>query len=271
MASSISRTKYACRALSGRVRFLRQYAVHRRLTAARWFLAARATGRNRTVAPTRGSNDVSPDIMKPYTYIRDGAEIYRRSFAIIRSEADLSRFGPDEEPVAVRVIHACGQVAAAGDLVFSPGAASAGRMALKAGKPILCDAQMVAHGITRKRLPMANPVICTLSDATVPELSSSIGNTRAAAAVHLWRDHIDRSVVVIGNAPTALFHLLELLDGGWPRPALVIGMPVGFVGAKESKEALMEYGGVPYIVARGRRGGSAMASAAVNALASAAE
>ena len=209
--------------------------------------------------------------MKQYTYIRDGSDIYRRSFSMIREEANLARFAPDEEGVAVRVIHACGQVEAADDLVFSSAAAAAGRIALQGGSPILCDAQMVAHGITRSRLPKANAVICTLGDPSVADLSRRIRNTRSAAALQLWREHIGGSVAVFGNAPTALFRLLELIDEGWPWPALVIGMPVGFVGAKEAKDALIEDGRLPFIVVRGRRGGSAMASAAVNALAGAAE
>ncbi len=209
--------------------------------------------------------------MSRFSYSRDGAEIYRRSFSIIRAEAELDRFTAEEEPVAVRIIHACGLVETAADLAFGEGAAAAGRAALQAGAPILCDAQMVAHGVTRARLPADNSVICTLSDPAVPDLARRLGNTRSAAAMELWRDRLAGSVVAIGNAPTALFRLLELLDEGCPPPALVIGMPVGFVGAAESKEALMDDGRVPYLVARGRRGGSAMASAAINALASRAE
>lgn len=209
--------------------------------------------------------------MSRFSYLRDGAEIYRRSFSIIRAESELGRFTPEEEPVAVRIIHACGLVEAAADLAFAEGAVAAGRAALRAGAPILCDAQMVAHGVTRARLPSDNAVICTLSDPAVPELGRRMENTRSAAAMELWRDRLGGSVVAIGNAPTALFRLLELLDEGCPAPALVIGMPVGFVGAAESKEALMADGRVPYLVARGRRGGSAMASAAINALASRAE
>ena len=208
--------------------------------------------------------------MTNYDYIRDGAEIYRRSFAIIRAEADLARFDADEEPVAVRIIHACGQVEAAADLAFSPKAARAARAALESGAPILCDSQMVASGITRARLPSNNKVICTLSDPRVPALAAELGNTRSAAAVELWRETIEGSLVVIGNAPTVLFHLLDRMEAGWPLPAAVIGMPVGFVGAAESKDALMAYGRLPFLVIRGRRGGSAMAAATVNALASAA-
>jgi precorrin-8X/cobalt-precorrin-8 methylmutase len=206
-----------------------------------------------------------------YSYIRDGAQIYQRSFAIIRAESDLSRFTAEEEPIAVRVIHACGQVEAAADLVFSQDLAIAAKRALGAGAPILCDSRMVADGVTRARLPADNPVICTLNDPAVAEIAARIGNTRSAAALDLWREKLADSLVVIGNAPTALFRLLELLDEGWPSPAAIIGMPVGFVGAAESKEALIAYQRVPYLVARGRRGGSAMAAAAVNALASAKE
>ncbi|KRW65354.1 precorrin isomerase [Pseudomonas sp. TTU2014-105ASC] len=201
-------------------------------------------------------------------YIRDGQEIYRRSFATIRAEADLSAIPADMEKLAVRVIHACGMVDIVSELAFSPGAGAAGRAALHAGAPILCDARMVAEGITRPRLPKNNPVICTLHDDGVPDLAQALGNTRSAAALEHWREHLESSVVVIGNAPTALFYLLEMLDAGAPKPALIIGMPVGFIGAAESKEALAaDSRGVPYVVVRGRRGGSAMAVAAVNALA----
>ncbi len=203
-----------------------------------------------------------------YAYVRDGAEIYRRSFAIIRAEADLARFPPEEEKIAVRIIHACGLVEAAADICFAPGAVARAKAALAAGAPLLCDSSMVANGITRARLPANNEVICTLRDASVPALAEKIGNTRTAAAMELWRDRIAGSVVVIGNAPTAAFRLLELLDAGWPAPAAVIGMPVGFVGAAESKEALMADARVPFLIVRGRRGGSAMAAATVNALAS---
>jgi precorrin-8X/cobalt-precorrin-8 methylmutase len=204
-------------------------------------------------------------------YIRDGAEIYRRSFAIIRQEADLARFTPDEERVAVRIIHACGIVAVAADLAFAPGAVAAGIAALAAGAPVLCDAKMVANGITRARLPHGNAVICTLDAPTVPALAAELRTTRTAAAMELWRDHLRGAVVAIGNAPTALFRLLELLDAGAPLPACVVGMPVGFVGAAEAKEALVADGRVPYLVVRGRMGGSAMAAATINALASATE
>jgi precorrin-8X/cobalt-precorrin-8 methylmutase len=201
-------------------------------------------------------------------YIRDGAEIYRRSFSIIRQEADLARFTPEEEWVAVRIVHACGMVEAAADIVFAPGAVLAGISALRAGAPVLCDSKMVLNGITRARLPGANEVSCTLDAPVVPALAARLGTTRTAAAMELWRDRLGGAVVAIGNAPTALFRLLELLDEGAPRPACVIGMPVGFVGAAESKEALIADGRVPFLCVRGRKGGSAMTAATVNALAS---
>lgn len=204
-------------------------------------------------------------------YIRDGAAIYARSFAIIRAEADLARFSAEEERVAVRIIHACGMVEIARDIIMSPSFAQSAASALAAGAPILCDSMMVADGITRARLSAKNPVICTLRDPRVPEIAAEIGNTRTAAAMELWKPHLAGSVVVVGNAPTALFRLLELLDAGAPKPAAVIGMPVGFVGAIESKEALAADGRVPFAIVRGRKGGSAMAAAAVNALASEAE
>jgi precorrin-8X/cobalt-precorrin-8 methylmutase len=207
----------------------------------------------------------------PHNYVRDGAEIYRRSFAIIRCEADLARFTKEEERVAVRLIHACGIVEVAADIEFSYGAVVAGIAALSAGATILCDAKMVVHGVTRARLPQENKVICTLDEAIVPELAARLGTTRTAAALELWRDKLDGSVVAIGNAPTALFRLLELLNQGVAPPACIIGMPVGFVGAAESKEALIDYGRVPYLCVRGRKGGSAMTAAAINALASARE
>lgn len=204
-----------------------------------------------------------------YDYIRDGAAIYRQSFATIRAEADLSAIPDDLKPVAVRVIHACGMVDAAQDLLFSANVGAAARAALRAGAPILCDSEMVAHGVTRARLPADNAVVCTLRDPAVPDLAKSIGNTRSAAALDLWGDRLGGSVVAIGNAPTALFYLLEMLAAGAPKPAAILGFPVGFVGAMESKEALAENPfGVPYLAIRGRRGGSAMAAAAVNALAS---
>ncbi len=201
-------------------------------------------------------------------YERDGNAIYARSFAIIRAEADLGRFAADEAEVAVRMIHACGMVEAAAAFAFAPGFVAAGRQALRAGAPILCDAAMVADGITRARLPAYNEVICTLRDPTVQALSEQLGTTRSAAALELWRERLEGAVVAIGNAPTALFHLIERLQAGWPKPAAIVGMPVGFVGAAESKAALVEAGlGIPYAVVHGRLGGSAMTAAAVNALA----
>jgi precorrin-8X/cobalt-precorrin-8 methylmutase len=201
-----------------------------------------------------------------HTYVRDGAEIYRRSFATIRAEADLSRLPADIVPVAVRMIHACGQVDLVDDLAFSPGVVAAGRAALRNGAPILCDAQMVASGITRARLPAGNDVVCTLRDPRVPALAAERGTTRSAAALELWRDRLDGAVVAIGNAPTALFHLLDMLDAGAPRPAAVVGIPVGFIGAAESKDALAATD-LEFLVVRGRRGGSAITAAALNALA----
>jgi len=201
-------------------------------------------------------------------YIRDGQAIYRASFATIRAEADLSAIPADLEKLAVRVIHACGMTDVIDDLVFSPGAGTAGRLALSRGAPILCDARMVAEGITRARLPADNRVICTLNDPSVPERARALGNTRSAAALELWQPDLEGSIVVIGNAPTALFHLLDMLDAGAPKPALILGFPVGFIGAAESKALLAaDSRGVPFVALRGRRGGSAMAAAAVNALA----
>jgi precorrin-8X/cobalt-precorrin-8 methylmutase len=205
---------------------------------------------------------------EPRAYIRDGAEIYRRSFGIIRAEADLVRFSEVEERVAVRIIHACGMTDIARDIAMSPGFAERARQALRGGAPILCDSKMVANGITRGRLPAGNDVVCTLDDPAVPEIARRIGNTRTAAAMELWRDRVAGAVVAIGNAPTALFRLLEMLDEGAAPPAAVIGLPVGFVGALESKEAIAADGRVPFLIVRGRKGGSAMAVAAVNALAS---
>jgi precorrin-8X/cobalt-precorrin-8 methylmutase len=203
-----------------------------------------------------------------HAYLRDGTAIYQRSFAIIRAEADLSAFSAEEAEVAVRMIHACGQVEAARHIVFGHGLVAAARGALAAGAPILCDAEMVAHGITRARLPADNEVVCTLRDARVPALAEKLGTTRSAAALELWGDKLAGGVVAIGNAPTALFRLLELIAAGAPRPAAILGIPVGFVGAAESKEALAaDRHGVPYLIVRGRIGGSAMTAAAVNALA----
>jgi precorrin-8X/cobalt-precorrin-8 methylmutase len=201
-------------------------------------------------------------------HIRDGGEIYRRSFAIIRAEADLSRFTLAEERTAVRIIHACGMVEVARDIVFHPGFTMAASQALKTGAPILCDSQMVANGITRARLPAGNEIVCTLGRPEVPALAAQLNNSRTAAAMEFWEPHLKGSVVVIGNAPTALFRLLAMLDEGKDRPAAIIGMPVGFVGAAESKEALLEDGRVPYAIVRGRKGGSAMAAATLNAVAS---
>jgi precorrin-8X/cobalt-precorrin-8 methylmutase len=201
-------------------------------------------------------------------YVRDGAAIYRQSFAIIRAEADLSRFSDAEADVAVRMIHACGVVETAKNIVFSNGVVTAAREALHAGAAILCDSEMVSHGITRARLPAGNAVICTLRDPTVPALAEKRGTTRSAAAMELWLDRLEGAVVAIGNAPTSLFRLLEMLDGGASRPAAILGVPVGFVGAAESKEALIANSrGIPFIAVRGRVGGSAMTAAAVNGLA----
>jgi precorrin-8X/cobalt-precorrin-8 methylmutase len=202
------------------------------------------------------------------SYLRDGAEIYRKSFAIIRAEADLSRFSEAEADVAVRMLHACGLVEMARNIVFAEGVIGAARTALGAGAPIFCDSEMVSHGVTRARLPAQNHVICTLRDPAVAAIAERLGTTRSAAALELWLDRLAGALVVIGNAPTSLFRLLELLDAGAPRPAAILGIPVGFVGAVESKEALIENSrGVPYIAVRGRAGGSAMAAAAVNGLA----
>ncbi|MFE3323858.1 precorrin-8X methylmutase [Streptomyces sp. NPDC059176] len=207
-----------------------------------------------------------------FDYEKDGAEIYRRSFATIRAEADLAPLPADVSRVAVRMIHACGMVDLVRDLAYSPDVVARARTALRAGAPILCDAQMVASGVTRKRLPADNEVICTLSDPSVPALAVDLGTTRSAAALELWRDRLDGAVVAVGNAPTALFRLLEMIEGGAPRPAAVIGVPVGFIGAAESKEALAAHAsGLEHLVVRGRRGGSAMAAAAINAMASEAE
>ncbi len=202
-------------------------------------------------------------------YLKDGAEIYRRSFATIRSEADLAGMEPALATVVVRMIHACGMIDLVADVAASPGFCAAARSALQAGKPILCDTSMVASGVTRARLPAGNEVVCTLSDASVPALAAELGTTRTAAALELWRSQLEGSVVAVGNAPTALFRLLELIEQGAPRPAAVIGVPVGFIGAAESKAELAAHrSGLEYLVVHGRRGGSAIAAAAVNALAS---
>jgi precorrin-8X/cobalt-precorrin-8 methylmutase len=202
-----------------------------------------------------------------FDYVRDGAEIYRRSFAIIRAEAGLGRFPDDVARVVVRMIHSCGMTDLPADVGYSPGVVRAAREALLGGAPVLCDAQMVASGITRKRLPAGNDVVCTLGDPAVPGLAERLGTTRTAAAIDLWGPRLAGAVVAIGNAPTALFRLLELVDAGAPRPAAVLGIPVGFVGAAESKLALAG-SGLDYLVVHGRRGGSAMTVAAVNAIAS---
>lgn len=205
-------------------------------------------------------------------YLRDGAEIYRQSFATIRAEADLDGLDPILSRTVVRMIHACGMVDLAADVAASDGFGAAAAGALQGGAPVLCDTAMVAAGITRARLPAGNDVVCTLGDAGVPELAREWGTTRSAAALDLWRDRLDGSVAVIGNAPTALFRLLEIVGEGAPHPAAVIGVPVGFIGAAESKVALDEQElGLEYLVVHGRRGGSAIAAAAVNALANPAE
>ena len=209
--------------------------------------------------------------MSGHDYLRDGAAIYERSFAIIRQETDLSRFSEDEADVVVRMVHACGSPEAARSVQFGNGLVAAARTALASGAPILCDAEMVAHGVTRARLPAANDVICTLRDPRVPALAEKLGTTRSAAALELWPDRLAGALVAIGNAPTALYRLLEMIEAGAPKPAAIIGMPVGFVGAAESKETLAAYGRVPFFIVKGRKGGSAMAAASVNALASEAE
>ncbi|MFC4608142.1 precorrin-8X methylmutase [Streptomyces maoxianensis] len=204
-----------------------------------------------------------------FEYEKDGAAIYRQSFATIRAEADLAGLPADVSRVAVRMIHACGMVDLVRDLSYTPDVVARAREALRAGAPVLCDVSMVASGVTRKRLPAGNDVVCTLSDPAVPGLAAELGTTRSAAALELWRDRMEGAVVAIGNAPTALFRLLEMIEEGAPRPAAVIGVPVGFVGAAESKDALAEHpSGLDHLVVRGRRGGSAIAAAAVNALAS---
>ncbi|MYX14860.1 precorrin-8X methylmutase [Streptomyces sp. SID8374] len=204
-----------------------------------------------------------------HQYEKDGPAIYRQSFATIRAEADLAGLPADVSQVAVRMIHACGMVDLVRDLAFSPNAVADARAALRSGAPILCDVAMVASGVTRKRLPADNDVVCTLSDPSVPGLAAKMGTTRSAAALELWRDRMEGAVVAVGNAPTALFRLLEMIEEGAPHPAAVIGVPVGFVGAMESKEALAEHAsGLEHLIVRGRRGGSAIAAAALNAIAS---
>lgn len=202
-----------------------------------------------------------------YDYEKDGAEIYRQSFATIRAEADLTGLPEDLARVVVRMIHACGQVDLVADVTASPDVVRRAREALDAGAPVLCDAQMVASGVTRRRLPKDNDVVCTLNDPRVPGLAADLRTTRTAAALELWRDRLDGAVIAIGNAPTALFHLLEMVAAGAPRPAAVLGIPVGFIGAAESKEALAA-SDLDSLVVRGRRGGSAITAAAVNAIAS---
>ncbi|MGW3085408.1 precorrin-8X methylmutase [Streptomyces sp. NPDC001108] len=204
-----------------------------------------------------------------HQYEKDGPAIYRQSFATIRAEADLAGLPADVSQVAVRMIHACGMVDLVRDLAFSPEVVARARAALRAGAPILCDVAMVASGVTRKRLPADNDVVCTLSDPSVPDLAKELGTTRSAAALELWRDRLEGAVVAVGNAPTALFRLLEMVEEGAPRPAAVIGVPVGFVGATESKDALAAHpSGLEHLIVRGRRGGSAIAAAALNAIAS---
>jgi precorrin-8X/cobalt-precorrin-8 methylmutase len=205
---------------------------------------------------------------EPTDYLRDGAAIYQRSFAIIRAEADLSHLRANEVPVAIRMIHACGSVELAAQMVFADTVVAAARHALEAGAPILCDSEMVTHGITRARLPANNPVICTLRDNRVPALAAQRGTTRSAAALELWTEQLAGAIVAIGNAPTALFRLLEMLDAGAAKPAAIIAIPVGFVGAAEAKRALASNPrGVPFITVHGRAGGSAITAAALNALA----
>jgi len=201
-------------------------------------------------------------------YLRDGVRIYERSFAVIRAEADLSRFSSEEAEIVVRMVHACGCVDIASRIVFGAGLVAAARAALCDGAPVLCDSEMVAHGITRARLPADNDVVCTLRDSRVARLAQELHTTRSAAALELWKDRLGGAVVAIGNAPTALFRLLEMLDGGVPRPAAILGIPVGFVGAAEAKDMLAANPrGVPFLTALGRMGGSAMTAAAINALA----
>ncbi|MGB6069555.1 MAG: precorrin-8X methylmutase [Rhodococcus sp. (in: high G+C Gram-positive bacteria)] len=204
-----------------------------------------------------------------HDYVRDGAEIYRQSFATIRAEADLSRFAPDVAQVVVRMIHAVGEIDLTETIGYTPAVVTSARAALNSGAPILCDANMVAAGVTRRRLPADNEVLCTLSDPRVPDLARRMGTTRTAAALELWGDKLGGAVVAIGNAPTALFHLMEMLAAGAPKPAAIVGGPVGFIGAAESKEDLIAADlGVEYLVVRGRRGGSPITVAAVNAIAS---
>jgi precorrin-8X/cobalt-precorrin-8 methylmutase len=221
-----------------------------------------------SASPNALRQQTSPEASSRYEYVRDGGAIYAKSFAMIRAEADLARWSGAAERCVVRMIHACGMTDLPADVAMSDDFAEAGVAALKAGAPILCDVHMVADGVTRARLPAHNEVICTLRDPRVVALAQEMGTTRSAAAMELWRERLPGSVVAVGNAPTSLFRLLELLDEGVAPPAAVIGIPVGFVGAAESKEALARDGRVPFVVVHGRRGGSAMTAAAVNALAS---
>ncbi len=212
--------------------------------------------------------NMNEEVLAPYEYIKDPAEIYRQSFSIVRSEADLESLPETLRPVAIRLIHSCGMTDIPQDLAFSADAVAKAGAALRGGAPVLTDVEMVAHGIIRKYLPAGNQVICTLNQPEVPELAKQLGTTRSAAAVELWKPHLDGAVVAIGNAPTALFHLMEMVANGAPKPAVILGFPVGFVGAAESKQALTESSlGIPFLTLLGRRGGSAIAAAAVNAMA----
>ncbi|WP_243793035.1 precorrin-8X methylmutase [Saccharopolyspora gloriosae] len=215
-----------------------------------------------------GPNPAGAEGAGGYEYIREGAEIYRRSFATIRAEAELDGMPPEVAGVAVRMIHACGMVDLVGDIAWSPNAVLAARAALRGGAPVFCDAAMVAAGVTRRRLPADNDIICTLGDPQVPQLAQELGTTRSAAAMELWRDRLEGAVVAVGNAPTSLFRLLEMVDAGAGKPAAVLGLPVGFIGAAESKQALADHPELEHLVVHGRRGGSAMAVAAINAIAS---
>jgi precorrin-8X/cobalt-precorrin-8 methylmutase len=209
-----------------------------------------------------------PSIEPPYSYEHDPAAIYRQSFATVRAEAALDRLPKDLQPVAIRLIHACGMTDIVEDLLYSEGVLENGRQALQSGAPVFTDVEMVSHGIIRSRMPAGNDIICTLNDARVPDMARHLGTTRSAAALSLWKERLEGSVVAIGNAPTALFHLLEMIASGGPKPAVILGFPVGFVGAAESKDALaVNPFGLDFIALKGRRGGSAMAAAAVNALA----
>ncbi|KZK77887.1 Precorrin-8X methylmutase [Pseudovibrio sp. W64] len=212
--------------------------------------------------------NVNPEVLAPYDYIKDPAEIYRQSFSIVRTEADLKCLPDNLRPVAVRLIHSCGMTDIPQDLSYSEDVVAKANEALRNGAPVLTDVEMVAHGIIRKYLPADNQVICTLNQPDVPELVKQLGTTRSAAAVEHWRPHLEGAVIAIGNAPTALFHLLEIVANGAPKPAAILGFPVGFVGAAESKQALATSSlSIPFLTLQGRRGGSAIAAAAVNAMA----